>query len=165
MSDEKNLRQLCLMLYGLYVASLLSFCGDTAVSVLGTIAGVVGVTLAYAKRKTAKHTPFESHMHYLIRTFWIGGGVFFPVATILAAALIFGLSDLTSIYNAMSQEGLDILAVVKLIRQYLTDNNMLLISVLAATFGPIALWWVWRCWRGYLLAREGKPVPKPGSWL
>lgn len=165
MPDTKNLRQLCLMLYGLYIASLLSFCTDSAIAGLGAIAGTVGVILAYAKRGSAKNTPFESHFHYLIRTFWIGGGVWFPVATVLASGLIFILSDLAPIYDAMSQGEMDIFAIAGLVEQYLADNKTFLISILAATFTPVALWWLWRCSRGYLLARGSKPIAKPDSWL
>jgi uncharacterized membrane protein len=33
---------------------------------------LIGVILAYVKRRDLAGTPFESHMTYAIRTFWIG---------------------------------------------------------------------------------------------
>ena len=165
MSEHKNIGQLCMMLYGLYTASLLSFCTDSNVATLGVVAGAVGVILAYARRKAAKHTPYESHMQYLIRTFWLGGGVWTPVATILAAALIYFFSDMTAVHAAMASGPLDILAISDILHQYLMQNKTLLYAVLGSTFGPVALWWLWRCGYGYRLAKAGKPVPNPNGWF
>lgn len=49
-----------LIVWGLYIASY--FTGITA---------IIGVIIAYVKRKEVAGTPFESHMIYAIRTFWI----------------------------------------------------------------------------------------------
>lgn len=49
-----------LIVWGLYVASY--FTGITA---------IIGVVIAYVKRAELAGTPFESHMTYAIRTFWI----------------------------------------------------------------------------------------------
>jgi len=39
---------------------------------LTAITLIVGVIIAYVKRKDLEATPFDSHMTYAIRTFWIG---------------------------------------------------------------------------------------------
>jgi uncharacterized membrane protein len=50
-----------LIVWGLYVASFFT-CGLTA---------IIGVVIAYVKRGELAGTPFDSHMTYAIRTFWI----------------------------------------------------------------------------------------------
>lgn len=50
-----------LIVWGLYVASL----------VTGGLTAIIGVIIAYVKRSELTGTPFESHMTYAIRTFWI----------------------------------------------------------------------------------------------
>jgi hypothetical protein len=54
-----------LIVWGLYLAS---FFGLATTQIIGLI-------IAYVKRRDAAGTPFESHMIYAIRTFWIGLGV------------------------------------------------------------------------------------------
>ncbi len=43
-----------------------------AAMVTGGVASIVGVVIAYLKRPDAAGTIYESHLHYAIRTFWIG---------------------------------------------------------------------------------------------
>lgn len=55
-----SMRTLTLVLYGLYAAS-----------VLMGLTGVVGVIIAHIRLKETKGTIFESHLRWLIRTFWL----------------------------------------------------------------------------------------------
>jgi uncharacterized membrane protein len=54
-----------LIVWGLYLASFFSLATTQ----------IIGLIIAYVKRSDAAGTPFESHMIYAIRTFWIGLGV------------------------------------------------------------------------------------------
>jgi uncharacterized membrane protein len=57
-----------LIVWGLYLASFFSLATTQ----------IIGLIIAYVKRRDAAGTagtPFESHMIYAIRTFWIGLGV------------------------------------------------------------------------------------------
>ena len=54
-----------LIVWGLYLASFLSLATTQ----------IIGLIIAHVKRSDAAGTPFESHMIYAIRTFWIGLGV------------------------------------------------------------------------------------------
>ena len=49
------------VVWGLYLATFLTF----------FLTAVIGVIIAYVKRRDAVGTPFESHMTSAIRTFWI----------------------------------------------------------------------------------------------
>jgi uncharacterized membrane protein len=54
-----------LIVWGLYLASFFSLATTQ----------IIGLIIAYVKRRDAAGTPFESHMIYAIRTFLIGLGV------------------------------------------------------------------------------------------
>ncbi len=43
-----------------------------AAMVTGGVTSIVGVVVAYLKRADAAGTIYDSHLHYAIRTFWIG---------------------------------------------------------------------------------------------
>ena len=60
-NDGTSPRTWAIIVWGLYLASF--------VTVFLTI--VVGVIIAYVKRRDLAGTPFESHMTSAIRTFWI----------------------------------------------------------------------------------------------
>lgn len=62
---QASMRTLTLVLYGLYAASV----------VVG-FTGLVGVIIAHVKLGEAQGTIFESHLRWLIRTFWIGFAAF-----------------------------------------------------------------------------------------
>ena len=54
-----------LIVWGLYLASFFSLATTQ----------IIGLIIAHVKRSDAAGTPFESHMIYAIRTFWIGLGI------------------------------------------------------------------------------------------
>jgi uncharacterized membrane protein len=62
-----SLRTWTLIVWGLYFLSFFSL----------AITQIIGLIIAYLKRSDAAGTPFESHMIYAIRTFWIGLGIGF----------------------------------------------------------------------------------------
>lgn len=64
-----------IIVWALYLASGLT--GITA---------IIGVIIAYIKRAEVAGTPYESHMTYAIRTFWIG-----LIAAVVSVILIFVL--------------------------------------------------------------------------
>jgi uncharacterized membrane protein len=64
MPTKDAMRTTVLVVHGLY-----------ALGMLTGITTLVGVILAYIKRADAQGTPYESHITYAIRTFWIGIGL------------------------------------------------------------------------------------------
>lgn len=86
----RDLRMLTHILYALYALHLFT----------GGVSILVGVIVAYIKRDDAVGTPYEQHLHWLIRTFWMGlagyiiGGVLMFVLIgipVLAAVFIWML--------------------------------------------------------------------------
>lgn len=77
-ADElASLRRLTLVIYGLYVFSWLF--GVTA---------LIGVIVAHVKRDDARGTVYESHLTWLIRTFWLG--LLWTVLGFLTLVLVIG---------------------------------------------------------------------------
>ena len=70
-------RRLTLVIYGLYVFSWLF--GVTA---------LIGVIVAHVKRDDARGTVYESHLTWLIRTFWLG--LLWTVLGFLTLVLVIG---------------------------------------------------------------------------
>jgi uncharacterized membrane protein len=61
MGGGMDLKNWAIVVWGLYIASFFTF----------AITTIIGVIIAYVKRGDAVGTPYESHMTYAIRTFWI----------------------------------------------------------------------------------------------
>lgn len=77
-ADElASLRRLTLVIYGLYAFSW----------VFGVTA-LIGVIVAHVKRDDARGTVYESHMTWLIRTFW--WGLLWTVLGFLTLVLVIG---------------------------------------------------------------------------
>lgn len=74
--SDRDLRLAAHAVYALYAATFFS-----GVTIL------IGLLIAYLKRKDARYTLYESHLQWAINTFWIGLIVGI-VATILSVVLI-----------------------------------------------------------------------------
>jgi uncharacterized membrane protein len=60
-SEDTSPKTWAIVVWGLYLATFLTF----------FLTAVIGVIIAYVKRRDLVGTPFESHMTSAIRTFWI----------------------------------------------------------------------------------------------
>jgi uncharacterized membrane protein len=149
-------------MYGIYALfAVLQF--SFASMVAGSGALLVAVGFAYLKKKEAAGTPFESHLTWLIRTFWIGTGVYLPLLTLADLALLISKVDIDSLMSKVSSgeiAGADELEAL-LMSQY---GGATLYMTIAFTV-PFLVWWLWRCWTGFHLLKEDKPIQKPLSWL
>jgi len=165
MTEDKNMpdyKKLCITLYGVYALSaVLQFFFETVL--LGILALVIAYILTVINGARAKDTIYDSHFQWLSRTFWIGGGVIVPAAAVIAAILIWNLTDIASLTSSIS--GDYPVAMMSGIQSYM-DNNMTKVSLITmATVVPTAIWWIRRCWVGYALVKAGKPVENVKSWL
>jgi len=161
---EEN-RKTVLVLYIVFAFSMILQL--TAVtSTTGILTGTIAIITAYIKRRANKGTAFESHIQWLIRTFWIGGGLLLPIATVIAALTIYYMGDMTSLYNAISSAPPgDISSFLRAFELFYQDNFTLIVLTTIVTLGPVIVWSVWRCWFGFKLAKESKPIENPTSWL
>ncbi|MCE9506809.1 MAG: hypothetical protein K8R48_00630 [Alphaproteobacteria bacterium] len=157
-----DLRKYCLILYGLYgLSAVLQFFNKTIL--IGLAALVIAYFMATARKKAAEDTPFASHLRWMLRTFWIGTGVIFPIAIIIATAIVLAFTDLIPVMVAASFDNPE--AQMNAMQDYM-QANMTKISLLTEPFMLLsAFWWLRRCWVGGMLAKNGKPVENVTSWL
>ena len=126
-----------------------------------TVALILAFIYAYIKRKELRGTVFENHYQWMIRTFWIGGAVYLPIATIIMSIYQVMKMDMTNMFRIMSEGEKDI---PKLLAVMLEDKSEMMIQsalVLAAVF---AAWWWLRCARGLYHLYRGSPVPRVTRW-
>lgn len=158
-----NLKNHLTYVYGIYAASaVLQFFETTLV--LGLLFLVVAYILNISKKEklAAVGTPFESHLHWARRTFWLGTGVIVPAAMVVAFILILNFTDVSGLRAAMNNSDPDIM--MQGVQGYMGKGMDKASSITTIAMIPTAIWWVWRCWTGYVLAKAGKPVENVKSW-
>lgn len=163
MADTKNLDTLCKYLYGIFAATMVMQMVNMTTMVPGMIAMLIALVITYSRREAAKGTPYESHLQWMIRTFWIGGCLYLPVATVIASVVIQANIDMNALMDAMYAGQID--EPDDVMELLMRDNKPLIIGVGLATMGPFLLWWLWRCWKGFAALKAGKPVDNVTSWV
>lgn len=84
--SSEDTRMLAIIVYGLYLASLLCV----------GLSGIAGVILAYIKRDETKGTIWESHFENAIQAFWVWFGL--SILGILTVWLVVGIFILIAAY-------------------------------------------------------------------
>lgn len=162
-SKPDDLRKRCLMLYGIYaVSAVLQVSDDVYMLGLSLLTLAIAGHMSKSKKEAAEGTPYASHLRWLYRTAWIASCVAIPVNLGLSAGLIWTFTDIGSIMDKMNG---DPEALINAVQAYMQDNmsRISVFNMLGAA--PPTLWWIHRCWRGYRLLKEDKPVEHVTSWL
>ncbi len=162
MTDDttKKQKDLCKTLYGLLALSaFMQFSEQTLL--IGLIAMITTLWIASKKRKTSAGTIFQSHYQWMQRTFWIGTGVIIPIAVVISTVLIICFTD---ILQALSNISSGVVSMNQ-IDQYMNERMGKISLYISVTTIPTLIWWVRRCWNGFKLLKEDKPVEKVMSWL
>lgn len=107
--------------WALYLASYLSM----------AITSIIGLIIAYVKRRSLTGTPYASHMTSAICTFWIS----LPIGIVGIGLLIAGV-----VVPAFVVVG-------------------------AIVLGLLAVWQLFRAFRGFARAVDDEPINKPYGWL
>lgn len=118
-------RTLPAITYGLYLLGLVN--GLTI---------LVGLIIAYVNRDNAGPR-MRTHYTFLIRTFWIGIGIF------LALGVLIAISALLSV----------LLIGIPFLMLFL------------ALWGAVGIWFAVRCIVGLVYLSQGDAYPRPDSWL
>lgn len=163
MSKEKKTRELLLYLYMVYATAFTMCFANFVFASLGTILGLIAIIITYNKRKTAKDTIYESHFTWLIRTFWVGGSLLLPIATILFTILIVALTDLIPMLQDAVNAGETNAA--KITSEYAAKNWSKIRLFQFITILPILIWWIARCIKGARLAFKSKEIEKPKAFI
>ena len=163
-SETFDLRDTTLVTYTIYGILALGMLAQFMIYTVlpGSVAVMCAVVYAYIKRKELKDTIFESHYQWMTRTFWIGGAVYLPIATILLAVYQLFMMDMSPLFAAMREGDHDVQSLLTML--YENNSNMLFRSLLVVQ-GTFALWWWWRCLRGAWQLHKGEPLPRVMSWF
>lgn len=162
MSQEKSrLYKLCMGLYIVYGLSCVMQFSPMAILV-ASITLLAAVIVAHIGRAKAPGTFYETHFQWLVRTFWIGGAVYMPVMTVVAAIVIFSELDQTAVKAAVENGEESIEALTDIL---LRENKGLLSAVYFSLFLPFTGWWVYRCVSGVRRLMKGEAVPDPERWI
>jgi len=78
MNAEANARNWAAAVWALYLGSLFTL----------AITAIVGLVIAYVKRRDLAGTPYESHITSAIRTFWISVGVSIVALALIVAGIV-----------------------------------------------------------------------------
>ena len=161
-AKTKDLRKFCITLYGAYAVSIiLSFFEETLV--LSLFLMIIAWILGNSKKKKTAGTPYDSHLHWMNRSLWIGSGVYAPIALTISFFLISTFTDSTPIFQAMDSGDQDM--VMGALQNYLTENTTKIQLLTLVTTLPVGIWWLRRCWIGYGLVKKDRPVENVTSWL
>lgn len=156
---EKNL---CRLTYtGYIVGGLMQF--SMATMLVGTIALMIGVMISYYQRSRTQGSALESHYHWLIRTFWIGTGVYLPLLTTIAFALMFPHLDFNGMLEEVSSGAVG------------DPNQLMAVLIRAVPFwiitfsallgGSFVLWWLYRCIYGWRKLDQDSAIDNVMRWI
>ena len=163
-AEKAEMPKLCRMLYGIFAFSLVLQFGNMWSALVGSLAVIAGIILVYMERKKARGSLYENHLHWLVRTFWIGGAVYMPVVTVLGSIVFLTMADTTVLMQSVNSPELQVNAQ-DLAQKFITTNMGLLRWTMLGFMAPFGIWWLWRCWYGFKRLSEGKPIPNVMSWF
>lgn len=162
MSENKTgMYRFCMALYIVYGLTCVTQFSPLAMLV-GTVALAVAIIAAHIGRGKAKGTWYETHFQWLVRTFWIGGAVYMPVMTVVAAIVIFTEIDQTAVLAAVEAGETSMEVLTELM---LKENKGVILMVYISLVIPFTGWWLYRCVAGARRLMKMEPVPDPERWI
>ena len=166
-SEEKHPEQRAFSMI-LYVFAILGAISQYAESVGMNIAGIailgcVGFMLK-AQKVTAQDTIYSTHVRWTARTISIATYIFFPISAILILFLVYEYTDLESPRRALeAADSTDSVAIVGVVKEYVSHNESRISSIITCSITPPILWWIRRCWYGFVRAKRSEPIDFPDS--
>jgi uncharacterized membrane protein len=158
-----DLRRYCIILYGLYALSALLQFSESTLTISGLIL-ILAYFMTTCRKKASQDTPFASHLHWLLRTFWIGTALLAPVSVIAGTFIVLHFTDAIPTMAAYMDSDSTV-DTAGAIQNYMTEHGEKVSFVMIAAMIPATIWWLRRCLIGYVLAKDGRPVENVMSWL
>lgn len=156
---EKNL---CRLTYISFVTGgLMQF--NLATALIGTVALLIGVGIAYYQRGQVAGTPLESHYQWLIRTFWIGSGVYLPVLLTIVFSLMFPHLDFMAMMDAVASGS--VMDPMQMMNILIRQVPAWIVTLSFISGGIFVFWWLYRCVYGWHKLGHEKSVDRVMSWL
>ncbi len=163
--ESKNINQMYLLL----TLGMVSFWLPYTIAMIISASFFIGATLVcYSRYKYTVNTHYQSHYRWMIRTFWIGTGVFLPLAISLMTFIVVQFGEMSAFKHIIYMTS-DINALADSIESsvyvFISDNSILLFLTLLVTCLPAMLWWYARLWRGHHLLIQGRSIDNVKTWL
>jgi uncharacterized membrane protein len=159
--DPREARQIAYCIYAVLIFGMAAQF-NVYTFVPGTVALICAIIYAHLQRKELYGTLFENHYRWMTRSFWIGGAVYLPIATICMSTYQIMNLDMTDMFRAMYDGEEDPL---KLGQVLLNTNATMILNSTLLLGAVFALWWWARCLTGIYYLRRGSPLPNVMRWL
>lgn len=116
-----------------------------------------------AQRMAAMGTMYASHVEWTAYTMSRGLFFLFPLALVIAGYFIWKGMDVATFKTALNNDadGKFLEITYNFVNAH-KDRMMYITNICAA---PPTLWWVWRCWFGFMRAKAELPIDYPDSWI
>jgi len=162
-TEKVDLKKYCLVLYVTYaISAALQVFDDMDLLCLSILTLAIAGHLCKKKKAVAQGTIYASHLAWLYRTAWIASCVAIPVNLGLTAGLIWMFTDLGSIVNQVMSGDVD--AITSGAQSYMAANMGKIALFNAIGAAPPTIWWLHRCWRGYLYLKANMAIDHVKSW-
>lgn len=152
-ADE--IKKLKILYLSFAASSILMFTPLQPIPLIASLAMLLILLACYLPVKFGNETAFSAHYKWLIRTFWIGMGLFLPLVTILALGIILKYGDKTAF--AMIEQASDAATIPNDLglKQFMQDNGMMALTIVGISWGGFGAWWFTRLWRGFKGLQSG----------
>ena len=159
--DPRDARHIA---YSMYVVMILGMAAQFNIYTLapGSVALIAAVVYAHIQRKELYGTLFENHYRWMTRSFWIGGAVYLPIATVILFIYQMIKMDMTDMFRGLYEGERD---PVKLVELLLEKNDAMFLNSAMVIGVAFVLWWWGRCLTGLYYLRRGIPLPNVMRWL
>jgi len=159
--DPREARQIAYSIYAILIFGMAAQF-NIYTFLPGSVALICAVIYAHVQRKELYGTLFENHYRWITRSFWIGGAVYLPIATIGMSLYHVMRMDMTEMFRAMYDGEKDPLKLTQIL---LEMNSTMIVNSTLLLAAAFALWWWSRCLTGLYYLRRGSPLPNVMRWL
>ncbi|MDD9899820.1 MAG: hypothetical protein OXT65_02445 [Alphaproteobacteria bacterium] len=162
-TENKKACETIATIYGFFALStLLSFIPFPQTMLLGTAGYLIAIAAAYIYKNKYTEPPYDTHFRWVIRTFWIGTGIYLPIMMVLMTVMVMSSVNYGVIYLSM-QSGAP-LDLERMTADLIRSNAAVFVEAALILFAYVCWWW-YRCIKGYLALRKNKPIENVTTWF
>ena len=162
--EEQNLKKLQAVknTYILYVlGGVCAFVPFGFISVFGVFCLLAGGIMAYYFKSLTNETDlvYREQSRWLIRTFWLANLVAFPLAAIVNVLLVMQFTEFDEIIMSgiSGGYGTDMSSAYNDVVNFQQNQMGTLFLITLVSYGPLLLWWLHRCQKGWRALKQGTP--------
>jgi len=137
------------------VSTILMFVPINPLPVISMLLLLLIALFGHYKLKFDENSPLFTHYQWLIRTLWIGLGVFLPGATVLAFGITWKYSDKSAIQAIFNAPDSDDAFFYQALETFQKANAVMAVTIFAIFWGMVFAWVYTRLWRGFKGLQSG----------